>query len=375
MPVKTTVVGAWPKPDYLDLPDWFSSGNGMVCYNPVMKEKALASLEKNGDCVTDVVQKAVDEVITKQLDLGLDVVTDGEIERENYFFHFVRNIQGMQLDGKTKKLIRDGASSTYAAMAVGKLEINEGWAWKEWERSVQVVEQWLTKNGQGGDDVRARAAGRVKYTIPGPMTMMDCIVDKHYGEGKERDLIDDLISCVNKEILNLAEHGCKIIQIDEPVMMRYPDKAVAYGLQDVVKCFQGLPSDVTTIVHLCCGYPDHLDQDDYIKADKNIYITLAQLLDKSGIHQASIEDAQAQNELDQLLPHFKNITIILGVVKVARSTVEPADLIEQRARDALKYIDPDRLILAPDCGLGFLPEDLIMQKLSNMVQAAKKTVF
>merc|ERR550534_1661513 len=110
------------------------------------------------------------------------------------------------------------------------------------------------------------------------MTLMDCMVDDHYGPERKAELRAHLIKCVNKEVLTLAESGCTHIQIDEPVLMRYPDNAFEYGVDDLKQCFKGVPSHVTTVTHLCCGYPQYLDQDDYVKADKVNYQRLAPLL-------------------------------------------------------------------------------------------------
>ena len=133
----------------------------------------------------------------------------------------------------------------------------------------------------------------------------------------------------------------------------------------------GVPDDVTTAVHLCCGYPSYCDQDDYVKADKSYYITLAKLLDDIGVNQVSIEDAEAQNDLEQLLPHFKKMTVIFGAIAIARSKVESVEDVKKRVEVALKYIDPKRLVLAPDCGLGYLTDEIIEAKLKVMVEVAK----
>ena len=134
----------------------------------------------------------------------------------------------------------------------------------------------------------------------------------------------------------------------------------------------GLPDDVTSIVHLCCGYPTYCDQDDYKKADKDFYKTLAPLLDNSGIKQFSIEDAEAQNNLEELLPLFKKSSIIFGAITIARSKIEEFDQLKAKIGEALKFIDPERLILAPDCGLGFLDEPKIFAKLEVLAKVAKE---
>merc|ERR1719186_2126721 len=199
--------------------------------------------------------------------------------------------------------------------------------------------------------------------------MVDGLGNEYYED--VMDLHKALVAIIQKEVAALAAHGCTHIQIDEPVIMRYPDKAMAFGIDYVASCFIVLPSTVTRIVHFCCGYPDKLDAVDYPKAPKTNYQLLADKLDSAGFDQVSIEDAEVRNDLS-LLAMFKKTSVILGVVAVARSKVETVQEIKKRVEEALKYIPRERLVLAPDCGLGFLPPRILKQKLANMVEAAKR---
>jgi len=361
MPLKTTVVGAWPKPEFLNIPDWFSEkGNfssedlsgltGMGGgYDPRSANKARedGNLEEN-------IKQAVKHVIDDQVALGIDVVTNGEMERGTYYIHIMNNIKGIDMINLEKKIMRSGAYSTLVPAVREQLSLRDGpVSWKEWKRAKDLA---------GGNVI-------LKFTIPGPMTMFDGIVNLHYKDVDE--LHKDLVKCVNEEILALAENGCKYIQIDEPVMMRYPDAALKNGLDNLAKCFEGLPADVTKVIHLCCGYPDKLDTDEYPKAPKTNYNLLAPKIDSLGFDEVSIEDAEARNDL-ALLALFKKTKVILGAVTVARSKIETKDDIRARVSEALKYISSDRLILAPDCGLGMLPVAVIKEKLKNMTDVAKE---
>jgi len=361
MPLKTTVVGAWPKPEFLNIPDWFSEkGNfssedlsgltGMGGgYDPRSANKARedGNLEEN-------IKQAVKHVIDEQVALGIDVVTNGEMERGAYYIHIMNNIKGIDMINLEKKTMRSGAYSTLVPAVREQLSLRDGpVSWKEWKRANELA----------GENVI------LKFTIPGPMTMFDGIVNLHYKDVAE--LHRDLVKCVNEEILALAENGCKYIQIDEPVMMRYPDAALKNGLDNLAKCFEGLPADVTKVIHLCCGYPDKLDTDEYPKAPKTNYNLLAPKIDSLGFDEVSIEDAEAKNDL-ALLALFKKTKVILGAVTVARSKIETKDDIRARVSEALKYISSDRLILAPDCGLGMLPVAVIKEKLKNMTDVAKE---
>merc|ERR1719213_1256474 len=126
--------------------------------------------------------------------------------------------------------------------------------------------------------------------------------------------------------------------------MRYPDKALAFGLDNLAKCFAGLPDGVGKGIHLCCGYPDKLDTDEYLKAPKTNYNLLAPKIDSLGFDEVSIENAEADNDLS-LLSLFQKTKVILGCVAVARSRVERKDDVQARVNEALKFITPDRLIL------------------------------
>jgi len=234
MPLKTTVIGAWPKPAYLHIPDWFSEkGNfdegvmkdltGMGGgYDPRSRAKALS---KDSSSFSADVSKAVAEVLTEQASLGVSVVTDGEMERGAYYLHLLSNVEGVDMEGLEEKVMRSGAYSTLVPAVRDKVSLKGDTpvCWREWKRAKDSQPQGVV----------------VKYTIPGPMTLVDGMVNKYYADPQE--LHGDLITLINKEILELVAQGCKNVQIDEPVMMRYPDQALEFGLDNLALCFQGDP--------------------------------------------------------------------------------------------------------------------------------------
>ena len=126
----------------------------------------------------------------------------------------------------------------------------------------------------------------VKYTLPGPMTIMDGCYNRHYQD--TRDLAADIITILQREVLALAANGCKNIQVDEPVLMRYPDIALQHGVKDIAAVFAGVPQHINKIVHLCCGYPDRLEPTDYLKADNSNYSAVLEALDDAGIDWVSL---------------------------------------------------------------------------------------
>ena len=130
-----------------------------------------------------------------------------------------------------------------------------------------------------------------------------------------------------------------------------------------------MPAGVNKVMHMCCGYPDALDREDYPKADPGAYLRMADAVDATVIDAVSIEDAHRHNDLS-LLEHFASTKVILGVVAIAKSRVEPVEEIRARLEAALEHIAPERLIAAPDCGLGILGRELAIQKLENLSAAA-----
>jgi len=346
MSVKTTVVGAWVEGA---VKNWFTEeedGRRMMgrAWRPQLRGEV--------DDEDAKVEKMVKAVVGRQIKLGLDVVTDGEVGREGYYMHFIRNgVIGINLEKLSDKVMREGAFVSQVPTVVSKVTPTpEPWCYKEYLRA-QAVSQVP-----------------VKYTLPGPMTIMDGSYNGYYKD--QRELAKDLVKILQREVLALAANGCTHIQLDEPVMMRYPDKALEYGTSDAAAVFLGCPPSVEKTIHLCCGYPDRFEPVDYLKADKTRYGAVLMALDKAGFQWATIEDAEAQNDLS-FLGSLDNLGIQLGAVAIARAKLETPEEIAKRAKIALKYLPKERLMLAPDCGLGFLKQDLAEKKLGNMVAAAK----
>jgi 5-methyltetrahydropteroyltriglutamate--homocysteine methyltransferase len=159
------------------------------------------------------------------------------------------------------------------------------------------------------------------------------------------------------------------IQIDEPLFARKPEAALDYGFDNLERAFHGCPDHVRRTVHMCCGYPDRIDREDYPKADPDSYLRIADAIEQSSIDAVSFEDAHRHNDLS-LLEKLPTTTVIFGIVAIARSRIETVDEIRERLLAALDHIDAGRLIAAPDCGLGILGRELAMAKLKNMSKAA-----
>jgi len=345
--MKTTTIGAYPKPDFLPVPDWFRVAGGPDSNDPTTEYgRAVAA---GGSELEALFERAVHQAVGDQVEAGIDIPTDGEIRRENYIHYHCRHLAGIDFDTLTEKTVR-GVYQAKLPTVTGPVAAGDGFLARDWQQAQAATDR------------------PVKMTVPGPMTMGDTLVDNHYGDAQR--LGTDLARAVNVEIRRLAEAGCRHIQVDEPVFARRAMDALDYGFENLNACFDGVPDGVTRIVHMCCGYPDRIDNLDYPKAPKTAYIELAEAIDQAPFHQVSLEDAHRYNDLDQLLPRFRTKTVIFGAVAIAQSRVESVEEITTRLTTAMAHIEPERLIAAPDCGLGILGRDLARIKLRNLCDAA-----
>ena len=198
--------------------------------------------------------------------------------------------------------------------------------------SVRARDEFLVRDWRRAQVCTERP---VKMTMPGPMTISDTTADTHYQDPVR--LGADLAAALNHEVRALAQAGCRHIQIDEPLFARKPDQALAYGFENLERAFHGCPKGVARTVHMCCGYPDRLDNPDYPKADPDSYRRIASTIEDSTIDAVSLEDAHRHNDLS-LLESFQVTTVILGVVTIAKRRVEEVDEIRSRLLSALEHL-------------------------------------
>jgi methionine synthase II (cobalamin-independent) len=347
MPLLTTTIGAYPKPKSVRIPDWFDPG---AMDSSVATRDYMTAIERLGSEAEAIIAEGVREVIADQVACGIDIPTDGEVKRENYVHYHCRHLEGFDFDKLTHRVLRGGAYETDLPTVRGPVKALKPFLPADW------------KLAQGFTD------RPVKMTLPGPMTITDTTADEFYGD--PRALGRDLAAALNREVLALAEAGCKYIQIDEPLFARKPKEALDYGLENIERCWQGVPAGIVKTMHMCCGYPNRLDQEDYVKADPSAYFDLAEAVNASVVDAVSLEDAHRQNDLS-LLDRFTDTTVIFGVIAIARSRVETVEEVRERLQAALQHLSPERLIAAPDCGLGHLGRELAMQKLKVLCAAAK----
>ncbi|MBC8409084.1 MAG: cobalamin-independent methionine synthase II family protein [Rhodobacteraceae bacterium] len=350
-PLETTTIGAFPKPDYVPIRDWFDLAREKGGMNPAETTRQYSSdVQKNKDAHEDLFIRGAKEVLDIQFRAGISIPTDGEVRRENYIHYHCRHLGGFDFDTLEHRVLRDGAYETELPAIRGKV-VHSG---KNYSAHDYVASQGVSSRP-------------VKFTLPGPLTIMDTTADCFYNDRPKLNAA--LAETINKEILALVDAGCRYIQVDEPLFARAVKDALDFGIEGLERCFYGVPKSVTRIAHMCCGYPDHLDDSDYKKANPSSYHKLSKFIDEAAFDQVSIEDKHCCNDLG-LLEKFQYKTVVFGSLAIASSRLETVEEVVERLRSAIEHIDRDRLVVAPDCGLGLLSAKLAEDKLRVMCQAA-----
>jgi 5-methyltetrahydropteroyltriglutamate--homocysteine methyltransferase len=271
---------------------------------------------------------------------GVDVVTDGEIRRESYSNHFATRLDGVDIDHPGEALDRSGHPNPVPRV-VGPIA-------RPGPLQVRDLEFLLANTDR-----------RVKVTVPGPFTMSQQAQDDYYHDPAA--LAMDYAKAVNDEVRDLFAAGADIVQLDEPYLQARPDAAREYGVAALNRALAGATG--TTAVHLCFGYAA------IIHERPSGYSFLPELAE-CACDMISIETAQSGLD-PAVLEKLPDKTIILGVLDLNDHTVETAEQVAARVRRALPYVPAERLFLAPDCGMKYLPRDSAYGKLAAMVGAAK----
>jgi 5-methyltetrahydropteroyltriglutamate--homocysteine methyltransferase len=277
--------------------------------------------------------------IREQERVGLDIITDGEMRRESYSNRFATALEGVDIDNPGIALDRSGHPNPVPRVA-GKVRR---------KHSVEV------------DDVkflRANTDRTIKITVPGPFTMSQQAQNDFYKDEEEMAL--DYAAAVNAEIKELFAAGADIVQIDEPYMQARPEKARKYGLKAFNAALDGVKG--TTAVHVCFGYAA------IIHVRPEGYSFLPEFA-SSPVQQVSIETAQSGLDCS-VLKTLPGKTVILGVLDLSDMKVETPETVAARIRRALPHVSPDRIVVAPDCGLKYLPREVAFGKLKAMVEGA-----
>jgi 5-methyltetrahydropteroyltriglutamate--homocysteine methyltransferase len=333
-PLQTTVVGSYPQPD------WLIDRENLRKRVPVrwrareMWRIPEQWLEAAQDDATIVAIRDMERA-------GVDIISDGEIRRESYSNRFANALGGVDQEHAGKGLNRRGKPDIVPLVSgpirrLGPVEVRD-----------------LTF-------LRDNTDRMVKITLPGPFTMSQQAENTCYPD--EESLAMDYAAAVNEEIKDLFAAGADVVQIDEPYMQAWPDKSRKFAVRALNRALDGVKG--TTAVHLCFGY-GHYGQD---KTGAG-YAFLPEL-EECAAGQVSIEAAQPQLDLS-ILKRLPSKTIMLGVLDLGAAAPETPETVAARIRAALEVVAPERLVIAPDCGMKYLTRDVAFAKLKAMVEGAR----
>jgi len=327
-PLTTTTVGSFPRPPWL-----------------AHTTRNQLTFRVSGDTLKEAMDDATILVLHEQEALGLDVLTDGEMRRANFIFHIAGQWDGID----TKKLVN-----------------KEIYRNRKMDRLVpRITGRIVRRRPASIDDLRLAKSHTnrpLKMAVPGPMTIVDSALNEFYKD--EAELAFDAAAAINGELRDLQAAGCAVLQIDEPAMTRYHDKVRAYGAEALDRCLDGVA--VPTIVHLCYGYPgggflQHQYQ----------YAGLLPLLMETRVGGFHVEFGRSAFD-PKVLQVCADRIVMFGCVDPGDSPVPSVDAIERRIGEALAWLDPKQVWLAPDCGLMTISRELAHEKLRAMVEAAKR---
>jgi 5-methyltetrahydropteroyltriglutamate--homocysteine methyltransferase len=326
----TTLVGSLPQPDWLVRKDvMLASAPPRVRLHKIWRVEAPYLEEAQDD--------ATAEAVRMQEAAGVDIITDGEIRRESYFNRFANALGGIDIDNPAEVEGRHGTRQIVPRV-VGEICRTH----PVQVRDVEVL--------------RALTNKPIKITLPGPFTMMRLAKDEFYGD--KRALLMAYAKVVNEEVHDYKKAGADIVQLDEPFMESFVAEASEFAVDGINRSLEGITG--TTVVHLCFGYAH------YVKVDKpNTYSFLAPL-NTCAAHQISLEAAQPNLD-PRTLDILPNKGVMYGVLDLKDHRVETPQIVAQRIRGALGHVTPERLVIAPDCGMKYLPRAVAFAKLEAMV--------
>ncbi|MBM3228931.1 cobalamin-independent methionine synthase II family protein [Candidatus Parvarchaeota archaeon] len=337
--LETTVVGSYPR--YPKLLNRDFDARWLV-----VPSTNLDLGWKGKENVGSLQDEAVRWVAREQERAGIDIISDGEQRRGHYVLYHCQRLAGFDFVDRKEKPLRGGTRTELVPTIKGKVERKGGFLAEEFRFA-----QSLTKK-------------KVKVTLPGPLTIVDSVVDTYYGN--EKELASDIAYALRGEVEELAKAGCEHIQIDEPAFLWETEKFFDFGLDTLKSCFGELEG-VRKLVHICRGYPNPKKD---VKAEKERYHDVIGALSKSRVDGISIEDAHENLEL-AVFEEFGDKQVILGCVDIGSEQIERVEKIEKRVKEVLKVVPPNRLALAPDCGLLLLKPEIAQAKLANIAKAAE----
>jgi 5-methyltetrahydropteroyltriglutamate--homocysteine methyltransferase len=332
MLLPTSLVGSYPQPDWLIDREKLAGR-----FPPRVRAKELWRVAPK------YLEQAMDDAtllaIRDQERAGLDIITDGEMRRESYSNRFATALDGVDLDNPGTALDRSGHPNPVPRVT-GKI------------RRRHAVE------ARDVEFLRKNTDRMIKITVPGPFTMAQQAQNDFYAS--EAEMAQDYAVAVNAEMKDLFAAGADIVQIDEPYMQARPDKAREYGVEAIRTALEGIEG--RTALHICFGYAAIIHER---PAGYNFLPELA----GTPVKEISIETAQSKLDCS-ILERLDGKTIILGVLDLSTHDVETPEQVAERIRRALPHVAPERLIIAPDCGLKYLPREVAYGKMEAMAKGA-----
>jgi len=329
----TTLVGSYPQPEWL-----IDRKKLAGRFPPRVRVKELWRVPE--PFLSQAQDDATLLAIQAQEAAGLDIITDGEIRRESYSNRFATALEGVDIDNPGTALDRSGHPNPVPRI-VGRIRR---------KHPVEVDDLLF---------LRKQTKKLTKITVPGPFTMLQQAQNDFYKSEEEAAL--DYAAAVNAEIRDLFAAGADIVQIDEPYMQARPEKARQYGLKALNRALEGITGE--TAVHICFGYAA------IIHARPEGYSFLPEFAGCS-CRQVSIETAQSRLDTS-VLTKLQDKKIMVGVIDLSDMGIETPQTVVERARRALKHMRPENMILAPDCGMKYLPREVADGKLKALVEGAK----
>ena len=331
MLLPASLVGSYPQPE------WLIDRAKLATQVPRVRADDLWLV------APDKLEAAQDDAtvlaIRDQEGAGLDIITDGEQRRESYSNRFATALAGVDVERPGTTLSRMGRPIAVPRV-IGRIRRLHPVG----VRDVEVL--------------RANTTRTIKATLPGPFTLSKQAQDEFYRDDEAMAM--DYAAAVNAEIVDLFAAGANVVQLDEPWMQQHPQDARRYGLKALDRALAGVSG--TTAVHLCFGYAA-------VVQDKPSGYSFLPELEGSRAQQISIEAAQPRLDC-RVLQALPSKTIILGVIDLADMAVETPQQVAERIRGALPYVAAERLIVAPDCGMKYLPRAVAFAKLQAMVAGA-----
>ncbi len=328
----TSLVGSYPQPDWLIDREKLAGR-----FPPRTRQRELWRI------APEFLDQAQDDAtlvaIRDQERAGLDIITDGEIRRESYSNRFATALEGVDLDNPGTALDRSGHPNPVPRVT-GKIRRRH---------AVEIRDV---------EFLRANTDRMIKITVPGPFTMSQQAQNDYYADEAEMAL--DYAAAVNEEMRDLFAAGADIVQIDEPYMQARPEKARLFGVAAVNRALEGLTGK--TALHICFGYAQ------IIHERPEGYSFLPELAETS-VQQISIETAQSNLDTS-VLESLAGKQIILGVLDLSNREIETPEVVAARIRRGLAHVRPEALVIAPDCGLKYLPRDVAFGKMQAMVAGA-----